>query len=513
MANRTDSPGAAAIVARDADAFDRMTGTMGERMSPTGTVGEDERPREAHVPTYAFLIAALHANDPLTPPARHWLASTLETIAIGRDLGAPGSAFAVKGKHAHLGLFDKRVSSDHAVLRRRGGRWSIENHSQHGTLIDGEPIESAVPLEDGDVISVGRTFLVYREAQLRQPPRKTTLRADDKEFMELPLGLRTLSPALEEELATLPPIAAAKIPVVVIGESGSGKELIARALHGRSPRHDRTMVARNVATLPESLLDAELFGNVRNYPNPGMAERPGIIGEADGSTLFLDEVGELSESGQAHLLRVLDTDGEYQRLGDARARRADFRLVSATLCDLTAMVDAKRFRHDLWHRIKGHVVNTLPLRDRMEDLGLILRVLLTAPAADEAGGARPDQPVPVFTRRAAGALFAYSWPGNVRELVMEIKRTLAAAWSRDVHEIREDDWSRSLFDDADLPVVAQQPPLDDVHDLRNPATRTAKLRQLLDRYGGNVSAIARATGRHRQLLQRWLHKAGISRAR
>src|SRR4029077_9274313 len=117
--------------------------------------------------------------------------------------------------------------------------------------------------------------------------------------------------------------------VVIAGQSGSGKELVAQAIHALSGRADRRLVSRSAATLPEALIDAELFGNAKNYPNPGMVERSGLIGEAHGSTLFLDELGELPHAAQAHLLRVLD-GGEYQRLGEAQARVSDFRLVVAT---------------------------------------------------------------------------------------------------------------------------------------------------------------------------------------
>src|SRR5262249_51707936 len=116
---------------------------------------------------------------------------------------------------------------------------------------------------------------------------------------------------------------------LIHGESGTGKELVARALHACSLRTGRPLVARNAATIPEGLVDAELFGNVRNYPNAGMPGRPGLIGEADGGTLFLDELAELPVSLHAHLLRVLD-GGEYTRLGEARPRRSDFRLIGAT---------------------------------------------------------------------------------------------------------------------------------------------------------------------------------------
>jgi two-component system nitrogen regulation response regulator GlnG/two-component system response regulator HydG len=161
--------------------------------------------------------------------------------------------------------------------------------------------------------------------------------------------------------------------VLVRGESGSGKELAARAIHALSGR-TRAFVARNAATFPEGLVDAELFGTAKGYPNAGNLERPGLIGEADGGTLFLDEIGELPPPLQAHLLRVLDRDGEYQRLGDSRVRRSDLRVIVATNRPLDAL------KHDFAARFPINV-NVPGLGDRREDIPLLLRHLLTTIAA------------------------------------------------------------------------------------------------------------------------------------
>ena len=163
--------------------------------------------------------------------------------------------------------------------------------------------------------------------------------------------------------------------VLILGDSGVGKELAARALHGLSARRDRPFIARNATTIPEALLDAELFGNVKNYPNPGMPERPGLIGEADESTLFLDEIGDLPEKSQVHLLRVLDDDGEYHRLGEAHARRSSFRLVAAT----NRPID--HLKHDFLARFPHRIV--VPgLADRREDVPLVLAEILRRTARE-----------------------------------------------------------------------------------------------------------------------------------
>ena len=160
------------------------------------------------------------------------------------------------------------------------------------------------------------------------------------------------------------------------GDRGGGTARAARAIHGRSARASRPLVARSAATFPEGLIEAELFGNRKGYPNPGAPERDGLVGAAAGSSLFLDEIGELPEAMQARLLRVLDHGGEYHRLGESRARRADLRLIAATNRDGSAL------KHDLLARLELHV--PVPgLNDRRADIGLLIRHLLRTIGADD----------------------------------------------------------------------------------------------------------------------------------
>jgi two-component system nitrogen regulation response regulator GlnG/two-component system response regulator HydG len=238
--------------------------------------------------------------------------------------------------------------------------------------------------------------------------------------------------------------------VLIHGPSGSGKELGARAVHGLSSRAARPLVSRNAATLPEALIDAELFGNARNYPNPGMAERVGLVGEAHGATLFLDEIGELPEAAQTHLLRVLDR-GEYQRLGESKVRVSDFRLIAATNRDPAAL------KHDFLARFTLRLA--LPdLGARLEDVPLLVRHLLRReaergdelarelfPAQDPA--AEPDLPLELVE-----ALLARK-PASVRELRSELWALLAArelgAWESNAEEVESGPAAGEL--DADLP--------------------------------------------------------------
>ncbi|HVJ93160.1 MAG TPA: sigma 54-interacting transcriptional regulator, partial [Labilithrix sp.] len=209
--------------------------------------------------------------------------------------------------------------------------------------------------------------------------------------------------------------------VLVLGPSGAGKELCARALHDRSPRASGPFVARNAATLPVGIIDAELFGNAKNYPNAGMRERPGLVGEADGGTLFLDEIGELPEAQQAHLLRVLDA-GEYHRLGEDRSRKANVRLVAATNRPVTAL------KPDLLARFKLRV--TVPgLDERREDIPILTRHLLRATARrdDDLGTRFFLRGEPQVDAALVLALVSHPYTGHVRELETLLISAMAAS--------------------------------------------------------------------------------------
>ena len=232
----------------------------------------------------------------------------------------------------------------------------------------------ACDLAPGDVLSFHRELLLLCVRRPDVLPRLATFRDDGFPFGEADgAGIAGESPAAWELRDRLAFAAARPLHVLILGESGTGKELAAQSIHALSPRRARPLVARNAATLPAGILDAELFGNVRDYPNPGMRERKGLLGEADGSTLFLDEIGELPEDLQAHLLRALDAGGQYHRLGEAQARSSDLRFVGAT------NRSPERLKHDFLARLTLRI--TLPgLHDRPEDIPLLVRHLLRTDA-------------------------------------------------------------------------------------------------------------------------------------
>jgi transcriptional regulator with GAF, ATPase, and Fis domain len=220
-------------------------------------------------------------------------------------------------------------------------------------------------------------------------------------------------------------VAPARTPVLIEGESGVGKELLAQHVHRSSPRSSKGFVDLNCAAVPSSLLESELFGFERGAFTGAGNEKPGLVEVADGGTLFLDEVGEMAAEIQSKFLRVLDS-GTFYRVGATRKRRADFRLVCATNRDLKEEVAEGRFRKDLFYRINGVKVVIPPLRDRPEDIPILVEHF-----------ARQLPQQKDFTAAALGALTAYDWPGNVRELHFAVERAvlLAEGESIDLHDL------------------------------------------------------------------------------
>jgi Nif-specific regulatory protein len=228
-------------------------------------------------------------------------------------------------------------------------------------------------------------------------------------------GLVGRCPAIESMRRDVMQFGASDVRVHVCGETGTGKERVARALHEHSPRAGRPFVAVNAAGFGDDLLVAELFGHARGAFTGAVAARDGYVAEAEGGTLFLDEVAELTPLAQARLLRFLQ-EAEYRRLGETTLRRANVRVLSATNVDLVQRVRQGRFREDLWFRLKHERLVVPPLRERGCDVLLLARHFL-----ERLAGARCAA-VPRLTARAEDALLAHAWPGNVRELESEMLR-------------------------------------------------------------------------------------------
>jgi DNA-binding NtrC family response regulator len=280
-------------------------------------------------------------------------------------------------------------------------------------------------------------------------------------------------------------VAPSDASVLVTGEHGTGKELVARILHAGSPRANRPMVTVNVGGLSEGVFESEMFGHERGAFTGARGERLGRFELADGGTLFLDEIANVPLAQQAKLLRVLQT-GEYERVGSSRTRRTSVRLVSATNADLRVEVAAGRFREDLLFRIDTVEIRLPPLRERREDLALLGAWFL------EQHARRYGRRLEGFEAEAMDALLAHPWPGNVRELEHAVERAVLLATGP---RVRAADLG---LRPAEGTGALESMTLDEVE--------RELIRRALKRHDGNVSEAARALGLSRSAFYRRLER-------
>ncbi|HSH41683.1 MAG TPA: sigma-54 dependent transcriptional regulator [Arenicellales bacterium] len=309
------------------------------------------------------------------------------------------------------------------------------------------------------------------------------------------------SPQLQAVLRAARIAAATDVTVLVMGETGTGKELLARAIHAGSRRAERPLVTLNCATLPEPLAESEIFGHRRGAFTGATGERPGRIRAAHGGTLFLDEVGELPAAVQAKLLRFLES-GECQAVGQVQPDILDVRLVTATNRDLYADVRAGRFRADLYYRLNIVPVSLPALRERDGDVDLLLERFTSELAA------RHQLAPPRYARCARECLRRYSWPGNIRELRNFCERTAILLSGRTV---KQDNLPREIREHALQPEVPAGFRLPD-SGLRLEELEAAMIRQALTRAAGNRSRAARLLGLTRDTLLYRMKKYGLQTA-
>ena len=312
------------------------------------------------------------------------------------------------------------------------------------------------------------------------------------------------SPAMREVAETIRRAGPTDATVLVTGESGTGKELAARALHAESRRKGGPFVALNSSALPGELIESELFGHVKGAFTGADRDRTGVFEAANAGTLFLDEVGDLSPSAQAKLLRIIE-EGRVTPVGTTASRPIDVRLVAATNRPLEEMATSGAFRPDLLYRLQVVTLRLPPLRERRADIPALAVHFIAELAA------RHERPVRSLSAAARRALVAYDWPGNVRELrnVLERAVVLADGNEMDVSALPARVSGGST---ATGPVDAALDglPYTEARERAVEAFERSFLAAALERHGGNVSATARALGLHRQSLQKILRRLEIT---
>jgi transcriptional regulator of acetoin/glycerol metabolism len=382
--------------------------------------------------------------------------------------------------HVHDGW----MSAPHTRIRYESRSWQIEDAgSKNGTFVNGNRVDSET-LFDNDVIEMGSSFFVFNAAVPFEPPDESGTRA---------LIPRSHSSALLETYRQLQRVASSStLPILVLGETGTGKEVAANLIHEWSGRAGE-FCAINCAAIPPPVAESLLFGHKKGAFSGATSDHAGLIRAADGGTLFLDEIAELDLTLQAKLLRVLQ-EGEVLAVGASRAVPVDVRLVSATHADLDRFVSEERFRKDLLARLSGHRATLPPLRERREDLGILMHDLLRRQLARRAQDVE-------LQRSAARAIYAYDWPWNVRELSQAMERSSALRTGNSIGL-------------EHLPPALQNAKFESERYSEPPAAaddeaRRAELVGLLTKHAGNVSAVAREMSKARVQIRRWCARFGV----
>jgi len=331
-------------------------------------------------------------------------------------------------------------------------------------------------------VAGGQTYLSPAVAGMRGIASRR--RGEDPEGFH---GLISLDPEMERIFETVRQVGPINVPVLIQGETGTGKEMVAKALHRESLRAEKALITINCGALAEGLLESELFGHVRGAFTGATRDKKGRFELAEGGTAFLDEIGELTPHMQVKLLRVLQ-DGTFERVGSETTNRTDVRVISATNRDLEQEVAAERFRADLFYRLSVVVISMPPLRDRRDDMPLLARGLLARIATEY------HLPTPEPSSELLSSLLEYSWPGNVRELENCLRHAMILAEGQDLKP-------------EHLPDVVLRSTLGGAYCERSPAGLTAEgVRQALRESGGNKAQAARLLGVGRATLYRFLDR-------
>ncbi|MBX3187151.1 MAG: sigma 54-interacting transcriptional regulator [Labilithrix sp.] len=458
------------------------------------------------------LYVVLEGERPLSGGLRASLANVKE-VRVGR--GSARSWSVDTSGVATLEVPDPRMSGKHARLVREDGGWLLEDlGSTNGSFVFGARVESAA-IDQATVVTLGATVLyVHPEEEV---PEGAQSFLDSTALKSRPRGIGTLVPMVEAQMPRLVRIAMAKLPILLLGESGAGKEVLARTIHAISARTG-PFVAINCGALAPTLVESQLFGYLRGAFSGALKDEPGLVRAAHGGTLFLDEIGELPPSAQATLLRVLQ-EREVLPVGGTKPVPVDLRVVAATLKPIE---DSPSFRPDLYARIAAFVHRLAPVRERRADIGLFVADLLPRLAPDRNLRLAPD---------LATALVSHGWPMNVRELE-HVLSVAAVTATEDLLRVEHAGDSLKLprrsappahlratgphqpVPAPIVPAVDEEQKAEEARSSRPLTEEEERLRgeltAALQRTHGNVSEVARTMGKTRMQIHRWMKRFGIT---
>ncbi len=462
----------------------------------TRTVTADsQRSHEVDVSQPALMLVFDRAR-PFVGGARHSLAN-IDRVTIGRGRARSVQRVVEEGKPTlKILLADERVSSLHARIERGAQGWLFTDcASTNGSRVNRHGVETKV-LADGDLIEIGHNFFRYRGAL--PTPFDAPGDMDAAGLSPMPRAIGTLLPRLGRDLDTLARIARSEVSVLLQGETGTGKEVVARTIHAESGRRG-PFVAVNCGALPATLVESLLFGHTRGAFSGAAQDSPGFVRAAQGGTLFLDEVGDLGAPAQAAMLRVLQ-EREVTPLGSTRPIPTDARVVAATHRPLVQLAETGAFRSDLLARITGFTFLIPPLRDRIDDVGVLLASLLQKMAAERA-------PQISFGSEVVYAILEHDWSKNVRELEQRLKTgvVLATHGRIELSHFCGDGPLKggTTRNSTSLPGLLS-PEDEALH---------AELVAKLSECRGNVTHVGEAMGKSRTQIQRWVRRLGIDAER
>ncbi|NOU28771.1 MAG: sigma 54-interacting transcriptional regulator [Polyangiaceae bacterium] len=415
--------------------------------------------------------------------------------SVATDLPSDGADLVVgRSPDAGLSIPDASVSRHHAVIRTGTPTTVQDLWSRNGTWVRGRRLgpDEVVPVGLNEVFRVGSVTLVI---QGESPALATAHGAPPA----------ALDPPMEELLRLVDTVAKSTLTVLLLGETGVGKEVAAVRIHAHSPRAKAPLIRLNCAALSETLLESELFGHERGAFTGAVTTKMGLFEAADGGTIFLDEIGECTPATQVKLLRVLE-QREVQRIGALRPRPIDVRVVAATHRNLQQLVAEGRFREDLYFRMNGITLTIPPLRDRPSEILPLARTFLRDACA------RSGYPELPITEAAAAALMGHAWPGNVRELKATIERAVVLSGGRAVDETHV-----ALAPPRSQPRHPTTIPSPAANGASLPdaisALERAQIEDALRACDGNQTAAAKVLGISRRTLVYRLSALGITRGR